>query len=107
MRFFSKSLLLLCLLFAACGSSFGQAATGVPPFTSFSGSPDQVNLANLNVRQTFPIFHKPGRMLPFIFDLNHDTTVWYPAASGNSTVWQLTLTGGFSASPSVGGVLIA
>jgi len=37
----------------------GQVTTGTPPFGSFAGGPDVVNLANLNSHWTFPVLHKP------------------------------------------------
>jgi len=63
--------------------------TGTPPFSSFSGgSGDLINLGDLNVHLTVPIIHKPGRGLPFDFDLAYDSTVWTPKFQGQVFQWQ-------------------
>jgi RHS repeat-associated protein len=63
-------------------------ATGTPPFGSFSGGPEIINLANLNVHWTIPVIHKPGRGLNFSYDLSYDSSVWFPVTSGGTTTWQ-------------------
>ncbi|MDP9266938.1 MAG: hypothetical protein M3P27_01255 [Acidobacteriota bacterium] len=69
--------------------AFGQAKTGVFPYGSFGGGPvDTVNLGNLNVHLTVPVFHKAGRGLPFDYDLSYESSVWYPAGSVGSQSWQ-------------------
>jgi YD repeat-containing protein len=61
---------------------FGQPATGLPPFGSFSGGPfDVVNNANLNVHFQIPIVNKAGRGLPFSYALTYDSSVWYPSGA--------------------------
>jgi len=87
--------------------AFGQTtATGVPPFTSMSGGPDQVNLANLNVHQVIPVLHKAGRGLPLIFDITYDTTIWYQLqGSGGQMYWAPLPTAGWSQSPANVGML--
>jgi RHS repeat-associated protein len=77
------------VLFAALPAS-AQVATGTPPFGSFGGGPDIVNLANLNVHWTTPVLHKPGRGTNFTYDLSYDSSVWYPVTSGSTRTWQLT-----------------
>lgn len=57
-----------------------QVKVGTPPFGSYSGGPDVVNLANLNVHWTYPILHKEGRGTNFNYDLRYDTSVWTPVA---------------------------
>lgn len=64
-----------------------QAQTGTPPFASFSGSPDVIDLGNLNVHLTIPVFHKPGRGLNFAYDITYDSAVWYPIGSGSTREW--------------------
>src|ERR1041384_1854178 len=51
--------------------------TGTPPFGSFGGRPDVINLANLNAHLSIPILHKAGRGLNFVYDLTYDSSVWY------------------------------
>jgi RHS repeat-associated protein len=56
--------------------AFSQPIIGTPPFGSFAGGPDTINLANLNVHWTFPILSKPGRGLPLNYALNYDSSIW-------------------------------
>jgi len=65
-----------------------QVPTGTPPFGSFGGGPDVINLANLNSHVTIPVIHKPGRGTDFTYDLSYDSSVWYPVTSGGTTTWQ-------------------
>src|SRR2546428_13554139 len=67
----------------------GQVATGLPPFGSFSGGPDVVNNANLNVHVSIPARVKTGRGMPFSYALSYDSSVWYPVTSGSSKAWTL------------------
>ena len=66
-----------------CTSARSQVTTGQPPFGSFSGGPDIVNNANLNVAVNVPVVSKTGRGLPFSYALAYNSSIWYP--SGN--VW--------------------
>jgi RHS repeat-associated protein len=61
-----------------------QAVTGTPPFGSFAGGPDIINLANLNAHLNIPVLSKPGRGMSFSYDLAYDSSVWYPLAA----TWQ-------------------
>ena len=65
----------------------GQVPTGTPPFGSFGGVPDIINLANLNVHIDVPVLNKPGRGINFTYDLSYDSSVWYPVTSNGSTTW--------------------
>src|ERR1700691_767211 len=67
---------------------FGQVQTGTPPFGSYGGGPDIINLANLNAHLTIPIVQKPGRGTNFTYYLNLDSSVWYPVGSSGSQAWQ-------------------
>src|SRR6266852_9251146 len=73
-----------------CASSpvSAQVTTGTPPFGSFSGGPDIINLANLNSHLAIPVVHKPGRGMNFTYDLSYDSSVWYPVGSSGSQSWQ-------------------
>ncbi len=79
--------ILLILLLAAFPAS-AQVTTGTPPFGSFSGGPDVINLANLNSHISVPILNKPGRGMNFTYDLSYDSSVWYPVGSSGSQIWQ-------------------
>jgi RHS repeat-associated protein len=81
----------LALLFAAllCSARIAsaQVATGTPPFGSFGGGPDIIDLANLNVHIDVPMLNKPGRGMNFTYDMSYDSSVWYPVTSGSTTTW--------------------
>ena len=72
-----------------------QVPTGTPPFGSFAGGPDILNLANLNSHITVPVLHKPDRGTNFDYDLSYDSSVWYPVTSGSTTTWQPVLNWGW------------
>jgi hypothetical protein len=78
----SKVLLVSLSLFGVLASPvWAQAPTaevqlGTARYGSFGGSVDVLNLATLNAHFVIPILHKPGRGLPFDYDLTYDTTVW-------------------------------
>lgn len=76
----------LVLAFAASRSN-AQVTTGMPPFGSFSGGPDHVNNANLNIHYTIPVMQKAGRGIPFVYDLGYDSSIWQPVPSGSTKVW--------------------
>jgi len=82
------SLLLSALICLLPTPVAGQVPTGTPPFGSYGGGPEVINLANLNSHITVPIFHKPGRGLPFAYDLSYDSSVWYPVGASGSQSWQ-------------------
>jgi RHS repeat-associated protein len=65
-----------------------QVPTGTPPFGSFGGGPDVIDLANMNVHLDIPVLNKPGRGTNFTYDLSYDSSVWYPAGSSGSQTWQ-------------------
>jgi RHS repeat-associated protein len=66
-----------------------QVPTGTPPFGSFGGGPDIINLANLNAHLDVPIINKPGRGgFNFTYDMSYDSSVWYPVGASGSQSWQ-------------------
>src|SRR6266702_7613868 len=69
---------LMIVLALSAETASAQVATGTPPFGTFGGGPEVINLANLNAHFTMPVFHKAGRGLPFNFDLTYDTSIWFP-----------------------------
>jgi len=75
------------LAFAALPAP-AQVPTGTPPFGSFGGGPDVINLANLNAHLAIPVLHKPGRGTNFTYDLRFDSSVWYPVGVSGSQNWQ-------------------
>src|SRR5260370_9034928 len=63
-------------------------ATGTPPFGSFAGGPDIIDLANLNSHITVPILHKAGRGgFNFTYDLSYDSSVWFPSSVSGTNTW--------------------
>jgi RHS repeat-associated protein len=94
-------LLALALIFEGlvATSVSAQVVQGTPPFSSLGGSPaDIINLFNLNSHITIPVLHKPGRGLPFDFNLTYDSSIWYPTSSSGSGSWQATPNWGWGAS---------
>src|SRR6185437_11484425 len=65
-----------------------QVQTGTPPFGTFSGGPDIIDLANLNSQLVVPVLNKQGRGMPLVFNITHDSSIWVSVPSGSSKVWQ-------------------
>jgi RHS repeat-associated protein len=83
-------------------SAVAQVKTGTPTYGSFSGSPDVINNANLNIHLSVPVIHKPGRGTNFDYDITYDSSVWNPATSGGSTYWQPVGNWGWSSNSAFG-----
>lgn len=64
--------------------SLAQTATGSPPFSTIGGGPDEIDLGNLNVHWSFPVFSKPGRGLSFAYALGYNSSFW----TSDTGVWQ-------------------
>ena len=79
--------LLLVVILLAAGPASAQVMTGTPVYGSFSGGPDVVNNANLNVHLSIPVISKAGRGLRFSNTLSYDSSVWYPAGTSGSQYW--------------------
>jgi RHS repeat-associated protein len=91
MRCAPRCLFILIIALLAAHASLAQVTTGKPPFGSFGGGPvDTINLANLNAHLSIPVINKPGRGMPFTFNLAYDTSVWYPIGTGTTgdKTWQ-------------------
>ena len=83
---------LFVLWFFACflpPTSLAQFAvsTGTPPFGSFTGGPDIINLGNNNAHWDIQVLARAGRATNFTYDLVYDSSVWYPVTSGGTTTW--------------------
>ena len=101
----TKSLFAL-ILFVTFGTQYGfsQVAIGAPPYSTIAtGTFDSVNVANLNVHFEIPVFSKPGRGIPFQFNLRYDSSIWSPVTSGSTKSWQPDGLWGWSG-PTDGGV---
>ncbi len=79
-------------------TAVAQLQTGTPPFGTYGGGPDVINLANLNSEITVPVLSKPGRGIPFTFNLTQDSSVWYPVTSGSTKSWQPVMNWGWNQS---------
>src|SRR5437667_2827192 len=77
---FSRAI--FAVTFVLYGSvSLAQVSTGTPPFQSFGGGPEVVNLGNLNAHYSFPVFSRGGRGTSFGYALSYDSSVWKPSGS--------------------------
>jgi YD repeat-containing protein len=84
-----RASLFVLLVFSLPATSFAQVQTGTPKFGSYGGSSvDTINLGNLNAHITIPIISKAGRGTPFQYNLQYDSSVWYPVGSSGSQSWQ-------------------
>ncbi|MFZ0412525.1 MAG: hypothetical protein WAL51_13475 [Candidatus Acidiferrales bacterium] len=81
--------------------AIGQVTTGTPPFGSFGGGPDVINLANLNAHITVPMINKAGRGIPASYNMVYDSSVWYPVTSAGTTSWQPVAYWGWSAQTAI------
>jgi RHS repeat-associated protein len=87
---------LTLLLALAARVTPAQSPTGTPPFGSFGGGPDVINLSNLNSHVVIPVLHKAGRAgFNFTYDLSYDSSVWYPVGVSGSQSWQSVLNWGW------------
>ncbi len=65
-----------------------QPSADFPPLGDFAGGPfDTVNLANLDVHFEIPVFSRPGRGIPFHYNLSYDSLIWVPVSSNGVTSW--------------------
>src|SRR5215831_7850152 len=78
----SSFALTLGLVVVVCAQAqVGLQSTGTPPFHSFAGGPDVIDLSNLNAHISIPVFSKAGRGTPFNYALAYDTSIWTPYTS--------------------------
>lgn len=92
-----RFLLMMGMILMCSGQAHPQVATGTPPFGSFGGGPDTINLGNLNDHITVPILNKPGRGTPFSYNLTYDTSVLYPSTVSGTKTWTPVYNWGWSA----------
>ena len=83
----TRALMLLVLSVFSTVGLFGQVKTGTPPFGSFGGGPEVLNLANLNAHWTIPVLHKAGRGTNFSYDLGYDSSIWQPVGASGHQTW--------------------
>lgn len=86
--------------------AWGQVPVGTPPFGTFGGGPvDTINYGDLNVHIPIPVVHKPGRGIPFNYDLVYESSVWNPVTTGSTKTWKAANQWGWAASDLVPGYL--
>src|SRR3974390_230856 len=93
---FLSALFLQFLFVLTATPIWGQVPTGAPPFGSFGGGPDVINLGDLNIHLSIPVLNKPGRGVNFTYNLSYDSSVWYPVTSQGITSWQPVANWGWS-----------
>jgi hypothetical protein len=88
-RFLALALLVAVSSFLArVVSAQSPPTTGTPPFGSFGGGPEAIDLANLNVHWDIPILAKAGRGgFNFSYDLSYDSSVWAGGVSSGTSSW--------------------
>ena len=89
-RRFLRLAILACWfsVLASSDSAAQQPVTGVPPLSSIASGPfDSVNLANLNVHFSIPVFSRPGKGISFVYNLTYDSLVWMPTNSSGQPLW--------------------
>jgi len=94
------------LLLAPTASAQTYVTTGTPPFGSFSGVPDIIDNANLNVHYTIPILQKAGRGTDFSYSLGYDSSIWYQVNNGSKIVWLPVPAWGWSQGLASGGAYV-
>ena len=95
-------LTILALLLVTAVPMSAQVQNGTPPFGSFAGGPDIIDLANLNVRLSIPVLHKPGRGTDFTYDLNYDSSDWFPVTVNGTSTWTPVVNWGWAGSVPTG-----
>ena len=94
-----RACLFLILVYALLPATvIAQVQTGTPPFGTFGGGPDVINLANLNSHITVPVLNKAGRGQNFVYNITYDSAVWNPITSGSGKMWYPVENWGFSVS---------
>jgi len=76
------------IVFIFSHDAHAQVATGTPPFGSFGGGPEVINLYNLNFHWGFPIVNKAGRGPSFNYALTYDSSVWQMVTVNGQDTWQ-------------------
>jgi hypothetical protein len=92
---FLKSLIVGLLFATLSALAYAQTfQTGIPPFATVGGGPDDINLGDNSVHWTFPVFNKTGRGISASFPLVRDTQggfkVRRPTAHSGFRFWGIT-----------------
>src|SRR5512144_2786522 len=75
-------------VFFVSSLQIANAQVGGPPFSSYQqGTFDTVNLSNLNVTFSVPVYQKAGRGLPFDLSLNYMGSIWSATGATGAKTW--------------------
>jgi hypothetical protein len=75
-----------------------QPQTGTYPNGAFDTKTlDTINIGNLNVYFSLPVYSKPGRGLPFYYNLAYNSSVWAPVSVTGSHTWTPVFNWGWTA----------
>ncbi len=77
------------LFFGASSFLMGQpGGTGIYSFGSFDNRVfDSINIGNLNVHFSIPVFSKPGRGIQFSYNLGYDSLIWSATGASGVNAW--------------------
>lgn len=93
-----RRLILLSVLALVFSVSVSAQITGLYSFGSFDNRGfDSVNIGNLNIHFSIPIVSKPGRGMPFYYNLSYDSLIWSPVNTTGTTTWAPTQSFGWLA----------
>src|SRR6185437_1841406 len=94
-----KRLLLAILFTSICPPCSGQVQTGLYNYGAFDQKTfDTVNVGNLNVNFSVPVYSKTGRGgLGFYYMLAYNSSIWNPDNVGGTGVWTPALNWGWTA----------
>jgi hypothetical protein len=65
-----------------------QPQTGTYSLGAFDAKGlDTINIGNLNAYFSVPVYSKPGRGLPFYYNLAYNSSMWTPVGVSGSQTW--------------------
>lgn len=95
MRHVFSAVLIMLLSPLAC---LAQIQTGTYAHGAFDAKTfDTVNIGNLNVYFSLPVYSKPGRGLGLYYNLAYNSSIWTPASVNGSKTWTPVLNWGWTA----------
>ena len=80
-----RSIFVALVVLSLSATCHAQPQTGTYTLGAFDTKTfDTINIGNLNVYFSVPVRSKPGRGLPFYYNLAYNSSIWFPAG----TRWQ-------------------
>jgi RHS repeat-associated protein len=78
----------ILVLLLAASPLVGQVATGAYPYGAFdTPGIDTINVGNLNLHLSIPVFNKAGRGVPFQTRLDYESSIYYPNLLNGLVIW--------------------